>query len=116
MSILAKHNVTIKKHLCQYSIIEPLYKASPISIEADAPTSISNYYTYENALLTQILLNESVINKTVFEVYELSEHDKQMVLEKEGVPVGDLPVSSSAKAAYREWLPAKEEFPVSDEV
>ena len=109
-------NVNMKKHLCQYSIIEPLYKASPISIEADAPTSISNYYTYENALLTQILLNESVINKTVFEVYELSEHDKQMVLEKEGVPVGDLPVSSSAKTAYREWLTANEEFPVSDEV
>lgn len=113
---LANNCVNIKKHLCQYSIIEPLYKASPISIEADAPTSISNYYTYENALLTQILLNESVINKTVFEVYELSEHDKQMVLEKEGVPVGDLPVSSSAKAAYREWLTANEEFPVSDEV
>ena len=109
-------NVNMKKHLCQYSIIEPLYKASPISIESDAPTSISNYYTYENALLTQILLNESVINKTVFEVYELSEHDKQMVLEKEGVPVGDLPVSSSAKTAYREWLTANEEFPVSDEV
>lgn len=113
---LVNNCVNIKKHLCQYSIIEPLYKASPISIEADAPTCISNYYTYENALLTQILLNESVINKTVFEVYELSEHDKQMVLEKEGVPVGDLPVSSSAKAAYREWLTANEEFPVSDEV
>lgn len=113
---LVNNCVNIKKHLCQYSIIEPLYKASPISIEADAPTSISNYFTYENALLTQILLNESVINKTVFEVYELSEHDKQMVLEKEGVPVGDLSVSSSAKAAYREWLTANEEFPVSDEV
>ena len=108
--------IDIQKHLCQFSIIEPLYKASPISIEADAPTSISNYYTYENALLTQILLNESVINKTVFEVYELSEHDKQMVLEKEGVPVGDLPVSSSAKAAYRKWLTGNEEFPVSEEV
>ena len=113
---LVNHCINIKKYLCQYSIIEPLYKASPISTNTDAPTSISNYYTYENALLTQILLNESVINQTVFEVYELSEHDKQMVLEKEGVPVGDLPVSSSAKAAYKEWLTANEEFPVSDEV
>ena len=112
----AKKNIDIKKHLCQYSIIEPLYKASPITTDSDATTCISNYYTYENALLTQILLNESVINKTVFEVYELSEHDKQMVLEKEGVPVGDLSVSSSAKAAYREWLTTNEEFPVSDEV
>lgn len=116
LHILGTQNVNIKKHLCQYSIIESLYQNSPISTETDAPTSISNYFTYENALLTQILLNESVINKTVFEVYELSEHDKQMVLEKEGVPVGDLPVSSRAKAAYREWLTANEEFPVSDEV
>lgn len=108
-------NVIIKKHLCQYSIIEPLYKASPISIEADAPTSISNYYTYENALLTQILLNEAVINKTVFEVYELSEHDKQMVSEKEGVPVGDMPVSHEAKVAYKQWLTEESEFnPTSD--
>ena len=113
---LSKDNVTIKAYIYEYSIVEENFKVSPISIEADAPTSISNYYTYENALLTQILLNESVINKTVFEVYELSEHDKQMVLEKEGVPVGDLPVSRSAKAAYREWLTANEEFPVSEEV
>ena len=113
---LSKDNVTIKAYIYEYSIVEENFKVSPISIEADAPTSISNYYTYENALLTQILLNESVINKTVFEVYELSEHDKQMVLEKEGVPVGDLPVSSSAKAAYREWLTGNEEFPVNEEV
>lgn len=113
---LSKDNVTIKAYIYEYSIVEENFKISPISIEADAPTSISNYYTYENALLTQILLNESVINKTVFEVYELSEHDKQMVLEKEGVPVGDLPVSSSAKAAYRKWLTGNEEFPVSEEV
>lgn len=92
------------------------YHCSPIGKNNGVFDEISNYYNYENALLTQILLNESVINKTVFEVYELSEHDKQMVLEKEGVPVGDLPVSSSAKAAYREWLTANEEFPVSEEV
>lgn len=113
---LSKENVSIKEHIYEYSIVEENFKEYPISTNTDAPTSISNYYTYENALLTQILLNESVINKTIFEVYELSEHDKQMVLEKEGVPVGDLPVSSSAKAAYREWLTANEEFPVSDEV
>lgn len=116
VTILVKQNVNIKKNICTFSLIEESFKHSPISTTTDAPTSISNYYTYENALLTQILLNESVINKTVFEVYELSEHDKQMVLEKEGVPVGDLPVSSNAKAAYREWLTANEEFPVSDEV
>ena len=113
---LVKQNITIKKNICSFSIIEEIYQNSPITTDTVVTTSISNYYTYENALLTQILLNESVINKTVFGVYELCEHDKQMVLEKEGVPVGDLPVSSRAKVAYREWLTGNKEFPVSDEV
>lgn len=113
---LAKKCVNIKECLSSYSLVEFAFNCSPISMGDMPSCSIYTFYTYENALLTQILLNESVINKTVFEVYELSDHDKQMVLEKEGVPVGDLPVSSSAKAAYREWLTANEEFPVSDEV
>ena len=116
ISTLSKQCIEINKKICSFSIIEMNYHCSPIGKNNGVFDEISNYYNYENALLTQILLNESVINKTVFEVYELSEHDKQMVLEKEGVPVGDLPVSSSAKAAYREWLTANEEFPVSEEV
>lgn len=112
---LVDTNIAIKKYLCKYSLIEESYQESPI-INNGTQINLIHYFIYENALLTQILLNESVINKTVFEVYELSEHDKQMVLEKEGVPVGDLPVSSSAKAAYREWLTGNEEFPVSEDV
>ena len=110
-----KQNVFIKKHLCHYSIIEPLFKQSPIKTTDDVPQSIKSYYNIENALLTKILLNESIINNTVFEVYELSEHDKQMVLDKEGIPVGDLPVSHEAKAAYKQWLMLESEFkPTSD--
>ena len=111
-----KQNVDINKWIRRFCLEEINYSHSPIINKGIVCENVLIFYTYENALLTQILLNESVINKTVFEVYELSEHDKQMVLEKEGVPVGDLPVSSSAKTAYREWLTANEEFPVSDEV
>jgi hypothetical protein len=39
-----------------------------------------------------------------------------MVLDKEGIPVGDLPVSREAKAAYREWLQTNEEFKATEEV
>ncbi|MCI6336461.1 MAG: BREX-1 system adenine-specific DNA-methyltransferase PglX [Prevotella sp.] len=116
ISDLSSVCINIKKVLCEYSLIEPEFIHSPLKSGDETSVVLSNYYNYENALLTQILLNESVINKTVFEVYELSEHDKQVVLEKEGVPVGDLPVSSSAKAAYKEWLTANEEFPASEEV
>ena len=113
---LAKQNVKIKKNLCQYSLIEPFFEASPIKCVADVKLLIGNFFNTENALLTQILLNESIINKTVFEIYELSEKDKQMVLDKEGIPVGDLPVSPEAKAAYKEWLAGNTDFPASEEV
>lgn len=109
-------NVSIKKHICLHSLIEPIFQESPIVYGIDVLTSTSNYYNAENALLTQILLNESIINKIVFEVYELSDHDKQMVLDKEGIPVGDLPVSHEAKTAYKKWLTEESEFEPSNEV
>ena len=108
--------INIKKVLCKYSLIEPEFIQSPLKVGAEASVVISNYYNYENALLTQILLNESIINKIVFDVYELSDHDRQMVLDKEGVPVGDLPVSHNAKEAYRQWLTTESEFKPSNDV
>lgn len=112
---LSKQNSNLREKLCQYSIIEPHYESTPLSAELDINISLISFYNKENAILTQILLNESIINKTVFEVYELSEHDKQMVLDKEGIPVGDLPVSHEAKIAYKQWLMSESEFkPTSD--
>ena len=107
--------INIKKVLCEYSLIEPEFIQSPLKVGTETSVVLSKYYNYENALLTQILLNESIINKTVFEVYELNEHDKQMVLNKEGISVGDLSVSYEAKEAYRQWLTEESEFkPTSD--
>lgn len=116
LSLLAIQNRDIKKYLCSFSLIELDYKESPISTSVDVIIGISNFFNKENSLLTQILLNESIINKTVFEVYELSEHDKQMVLDKEGLPVGDLPVSHEAKAAYKQWLMLESEFKPTNDV
>ncbi|MCF0219893.1 MAG: BREX-1 system adenine-specific DNA-methyltransferase PglX [Muribaculaceae bacterium] len=109
-------NVNIKKELCKFSIIEPLFQTSPISSGILPKESLTKYYTYENALLTQVLLNEAIINETVFDIYQLSEHDKQMVLDKEGVPVGALPVSAEAKTAYQQWLSNNTEFAPSEEL
>lgn len=115
ISLSTKQNVTIKKELNSFSLVETDYCSSPIVIIESVDVSIFRFFTKEIALLTQILLNESVINKIVFEVYELSEHDKQMVLDKEGIPVGDLPVSYEAKVAYKQWLMLESEFkPTSD--
>ena len=109
-------NIIIKKYLLQFSLLEEEYNKSPIITSCDVVLGISSYYDKENALLTQILLNESIINKTIFEIYDLSDHDKQMVLDKEGIPVGDYSISSQAKAAYKEWFSTNTEFPAFPEV
>lgn len=117
ISLSAKQNVDIKKSLCSYSIVEQNYSHSPITPVSSPESELTRYYNYENALLTQILLNEAIINRIVFDVYELSEHDRQMVLDKEGIPVGDLSVSQAALEAYKAWLKKENtEFPASAEV
>ena len=113
----AKQNIDIKKHLCQFSLIEPLFQQSPIQPgNMSAKESIASYYVYENGLLTQVLLNEAIINREVFDIYELTERDRKMVLDKEGVPVGDLSVSEIARNRYVEFLQLHTEFPASDEL
>lgn len=113
---LSKQNSDLRERLCHYSIIEPHYESTPLSAEQDINISLVLFYNKDNAFLTQILLNESIINNTIFEVYELSEHDKQMVLNKEGIPIGDLPVSHEAKAAYKQWLLSESKFKPTDDV
>lgn len=117
---LASQNISIKKHLCSFSLVEYDYKKSAFNNEMDAQGSLVLFFNNENALLTQILLNESIINSMVFDIYELSEHDKRMVIdqqrEKGQIIVGDLPVSNKSKAAYRRWLTDNSEFTPNDEV
>ena len=116
VEVLSRQNVEIKKSLCSHSLIEANFVSSPIYAGQDVLSSIRFYYNVENAYLTQVLLNESIINKTVFEVYQLSDHDKQMVLEKEGIPVGDLPVSHEAKEAFHQWLILNSGFQAEEKV
>lgn len=117
VDVLVQNNIDIKKHLCTYSVVEQNYSHSPITPVSSPESELTRYYNYENALLTQILLNEAIINRIVFDVYELSDHDRQMVLDKEGIPVGDLSVSQAALEAYKAWLKEENtEFPTSAEV
>ena len=117
VDVLVQNNIDIKKHLCTYSVVEQNYSHSPITPASSPESELTRYYNYENALLTLILLNEAIINRIVFDVYELSEHDRQMVLDKEGIPVGDLSVSQAALEAYKAWLKEENtEFPASAEV
>ena len=116
ISSLSEQCISIMKKILNYSIIYKDYSVSPIGNNNLPQIELSDYYYKENSLDTLILLNESVINNLIFRVYSLSVHDRQMVLDKEGLPVGDYSVSSKAKEAYKEWLSTNTKFPASPEV
>lgn len=108
VSYLVKKNINIKKKLNSYSLYELEFNNSPLLQFKDFKPS--NFFNYENHLLTQVLINEAIINEKIFEVYNLTEHDKAMVLAKEGECIGSLPVSPEARDAYLAEVEATKEF------
>ena len=114
VSALSKTNVLIKKTLCRFSLIEPNFKVSPYShfAKGEYKNRISLYLNYENHILAQVLINEAIINEKIFEVYDLTEQDKAMVLAKEGESIGGLPIVTGAREAYLSETEVTKEFPL----
>lgn len=113
--LLSKKNVSIAEKINSYSIVEEVFSTSPlmsIGTSHDIKRRIKSFLNFENHLLTQIKINEAIISEKIFEVYDLTEHDKSMVLAKEGESIGDLPVSSEARVAYLAEAEATKEFPL----
>lgn len=103
ISTLSKENVEIKRDLCSYRIIETNSELNPILAfnNISLKERLIVFLNLENAQITNVLLNESLINHLIFEVYALSEEDRGQVEAKMGKPVGELPVMESARKAYR---------------
>ncbi len=102
--------IEIKKNLQQFSVVEEGQYKSPLA--GNFRDSVKKYFNLENHLLSQVLINEAIINEQIFEVYDLTEHDKAMVLAKEGESIGGLPVTSEARDAYLAETEATKEFPL----
>ena len=102
VSKLASRNMKIEKKRSRYTFYEKHYKDSPFVFfqNGDFKRTISIYFNFDNYLHTQIIINEAIINEKIFEVYELTDSDKAMVLAKEGESIGAMPVSKKAKQAY----------------
>jgi hypothetical protein len=116
VSFLTKENTKIKKNLCDFSIIEMNYKVNPIFWAkekcklSDLKKLIKTYLDYENELLTQVYLNEALIDELIFQVYQVTEEDKQIILEKEGIPVGSLPLVKDYMFISDQLLPEVKEY------
>lgn len=97
---LVKRCIEINSNLEKYSLIEHDYELSPFELKKELQVSIGYFFDLENNLLTQILINEAIINSSIFEVYKLTVEDKAMVLAQEGESIGAMPVCKNAKEAY----------------
>lgn len=109
ISRLTDTNIRIKQLLCRYSLVEIDYEKN---IRA-TKESLFEYFNFENNLLTQVIINEAIINEKIFEVYALTEHDKKMVLAKEGEIIGNMPLCPEARELYLSQNDATSEFPLS---
>jgi len=111
---LATRNISITSHVRATELFDRLFKDSPLSFNknGDWQASLIKLLQFENYLQTQVIINEAIINEKIFEVYNLTEKDKAMVLAKEGESIGALPVSSDAREAYLAEPEATKDFPL----
>ena len=113
----SKTCLDIKNYLLQYDLLSLECKTHPLyyySKSTDLKTKIKSFFVFEKHLLTQVLINEAIINEKIFEIYDLTPADKAMVLAKEGESIGGLPVSEEARAAYLVEEEATKEFPLDN--
>jgi len=96
VTVLSKLNVDLKEKISSYHIIETNFEQSPLIAfqGASLKDRVIAYLNFENAQLTQVLINEAIINELIFEVYELSDADREQVEAKMGVSVGQLGIGN----------------------
>jgi len=102
ISQLANDNISIKQKNCSYRIIETNFEQSPLIAfqGASLKDRVLAYLNYENVQHTQVLVNETIINELIFEVYDLSDADREQVEAKMGISIGSLAVFKEAKDAF----------------
>jgi hypothetical protein len=102
ITALSVSNIETKKQLCSYRIIETNFIQSPFLVFQGVALKdrVTAYLNYENIQHTQVLINEAIINELIFEVYELSDADREQVEAKMGVSIGVLPVLQESKDAF----------------
>jgi len=61
-----------------------------------------------------LIFSATMTKSQIFEIYDLTDHDKAMVLAKEGESIGGLPVDPEAQEDYLSETEATKEFPLDN--
>jgi len=107
--------VKIKKSICASQIVEIGFQRTALGeivSNKNFRDLVTSVISHQNHLFTQIFLHEAIINEKVFEVYDLTERDKAIVLNTEGESIGGLPVLPEARNSYLAETEETKEFPL----
>jgi len=116
ISFLSRRNIDLKEKICVFNLAEMYYEINPIFWAkenckfSDLRKLVKAYLDYENELLAQAYLNEALIDELIFQVYQVTDEDKQVILEKEGLPVGSLPLFENHQFVSDQILPQVKDY------
>ncbi len=102
VSNLSDTNINIVKFLNSFVLFEKEFEKSPLylNLNVDFRKNIKSFNSSYNHLQTQILISEALINEIIYNIYELTDTDRNMVISQEGLSVGSLPISKLAREAF----------------
>jgi hypothetical protein len=102
VSILSKKNIEIVKNVSRFCISDKWYSSNTLVSFPDnaLKEKIFSFLNFENAQKTIVIINEAIINDSIFLIYDLSAIDRDQVEAKMGVSIGSLPVLYVAKDAF----------------
>ena len=102
IAALSYENVEIVKNLNKYRLFEINFEHTPLTSFTGSSLSdrLLNYFAFKIANSVRVLINESIINQSIFNTYSLSSEDQKLVENKMGKPVGSFPICNESRDTY----------------
>jgi hypothetical protein len=97
---LAEQNIELTIDGLKENIIEPYFCASLFSPNKSWLESIKENVIESVIRQAVVLINQAVINEKIFEIYNLSSSDRDLVVDKQSKDVANYPVSRDALQEY----------------
>lgn len=103
---LSNININIAESINGYKIFEPNFNNTPFDHQDGKALSdlLRKFFAHENLLKSIQLLNKSIIDDLIFDIYELSDDDRIQVLKSEGPSIGNYPVLSEALSRFKDAI------------
>ncbi|MFW2137361.1 BREX-1 system adenine-specific DNA-methyltransferase PglX [Chryseobacterium sp. TY4] len=100
---IVNKNLSLKKTQDKYKLISLSYEKSYINSDFSNSTlknAFLHYLNYDNNKVGEVLINESLLNELVFNLYNLKSEDRYQVETKMGKSIGSLPVLEIAQKEF----------------